>query len=244
MESLKRETEQPVFYELPPDAAHDDALQTEYVRPQADAAAEIADHLKTLLAEIGLPGFDASTRLDATLNGADVLIYGFFEVVGGYAQGRVPYHAADEMVALTEELLAREYALYPSCATEIKAMHQAFAGSHKFWRVPPRGPLPPRRVFLKELFASRDEIVESIKAFARALLRTRAKRPRKASAPRLETARRREIAAVVAEIRRRREASGNAKSRRQIVREMRLDSAYAVRMKMLKTATWERYAKG
>lgn len=59
-----------------------------------------------------------------------------------------------------------------------------------------------------------------------------------------KSARRREIAAVVAEIRRRREAFGNAKSRRQIVREMRSDSVCAARMKMLKAAIWERCAKG
>jgi len=249
MQVFDGETEQPVRYVLPPDATAEDMGQPDYVRPLADAAAPLVEHLGELLAEIGKPGFDASTRLDAVLNGADVNIYAFFEVLGGYAQGRVPYHAADELVALTNELLAKERELYPGCAAEIKAMVQAFAGSHKFWRVRGKGPFPPRRVFLSQLFASRDEIVESIKAFARALvvpsrpkMRTRA-RPAPDPAATFKTDRRRTVAAVVAEINRRHSRPGNAKSRRQIIREMRLDSAYVTRMTILKPATWERYAK-
>ncbi|MCQ2391788.1 MAG: hypothetical protein MJ240_10225, partial [Kiritimatiellae bacterium] len=156
---------QPATYILPDGFTVQDLAAPDYVRPLAEAAAPMIEHCQRLLVAIARPDFDGGLELDCTKNNAMTWLDDFFETVARYEEGRVPFAAAAELLALTERLLAAEMRRYPRLRGDIQSIGQAFRRSFALWgRVLPQ-PRRSRKIYLRKIFASFDKIIDAICTF-------------------------------------------------------------------------------
>lgn len=170
--------DQPVRFFMPDGFKEEDLHAPEYSGPLLAAAAPMATHARKLAKDMDEADFDPSTRFDATLNGAFTMIDDFFETLVGYAQGRVPAFAADDLVSATNALVEKQRRSFGGvCAAEINAVGQAFRKSHLLWSRCAPTPRMPRAAYVKRLFKSKDGIVDAICALTCAFAKHQAQKP-------------------------------------------------------------------
>ena len=198
-----------------------------------------------LIAQIDRPDFDGDHLLDPTTNQALYRIHAANEAVVTYPQGAFPLDFAQAAVDSTNVLLEKCRGRYGVAI--VKPMEQAFHRWFALWFYAGRPQHPPE-IFRKRIFQQEQDLFDAIctanaklaTLSAADLPRTRPKKRGKSYGTKDETLHK-VRAEVVAEMRRRRKATGLPWTR--IAALLRGNSAYSARLRGKTDATWIRYAK-
>ena len=119
----------------------------------------MAEHNERLLEEISKPGFDGSTALDPTLNGAQPLLHLAAEIIASYPQGAFSRPEADRYVETTLLLLkaiSRRYG-----RNIAKPMQLAFMANFNLWHNVAAKTHPAEK-YVKAIFDSDQTLFDAI----------------------------------------------------------------------------------
>lgn len=128
------------------------------------------------------PGFDAADALEANQNGAVKLIRTLFEVIADYEEGRVPHDVAEGAILSTEKLIETLQDRPDAPVDELEEVRIAFRSATSIWQVTYPSPRLPRKCYIEDLMAARDNILKKLGALHLAYVRAkRVKRPKPSS---------------------------------------------------------------
>ena len=207
------------------------------------SAAGVVEQNRWLMRRARSRGFNPSTELDFTANGAGILIQRLFEAVAVFEEGSVPWQLLTDMADTTDALVNALKMRRRAPVEALDAVGVAFRECMMLWRDAHSPPRMPPRTYLKRLFLGRDRVFEALKAlhaeYVKAEIRSGQKR-RTLSAAATDRKDRRsaqERRAICAEIDRRRKLGMSVP---KAIRSM-MRGSYEARMRGVKAGSWRIY---